>query len=326
MGQVSGDIVAVTSRAFSRHPVLREKLTSLYPSVRFNDDGTRLVGKTLVDFLRGSNKAIVSLERIDASILKEVPELSIISKYGVGLDNLDLAALESHGVRLGWRGGVNRRSVAELALTFMLLMVRGIPEAHRRTLNGQWEQVRGKLLSRKTVGIIGCGCIGKELVQLLQPFGCKILTYDLKNYADFYGKYGVTPVDLNPLLTLSDVVTLHVPYDASTHHLINADRLALLNPSAVLINTARGNIVDENALKKTLRDKKLAGAAFDVFGVEPPQDPELLVLPNFFGTTHIGGSAEEAVLAMGESAIEGLEDALSVTECLARAEAESLVV
>ena len=158
------------------------------------------------------------------------------------------------------------------------------------------------------MGIVGCGHIGKDLVGLLRAFDCKILVNDVVDYAEFYSVNGVEPVGLDELLSRSDVVTLHVPLDESTRGLLDARRLSLMRSSAVLINTARGGLVDEEVLKERLESGLLAGAAFDVFAEEPPQDQGLLALPNFLVTPHIGGSSHEAILAMGRAAIAGLAD------------------
>ena len=192
-------------------------------------------------------------------------------------------------------------------ISFAVAMLRHIPAAHREILSGTWRQHVGGLLSGRTVGIIGCGFIGKDLVELLQPWGCTILANDILDFPDFYARYDVTPVGLEELLQRSDVVTLHVPLDKSTRNMISATRLALMKPRAILINAARGGLVDEAGLKAMLVTKRLAAAAFDVFSVEPPQDQDLLAHDNFLVTPHIGGSAEEATLAMGRAAIEGLD-------------------
>lgn len=301
------DRVAVCSRSFSRNPVLRAELLARYEHVTFNDAGGSLDGEGLVAFLRNHDKAITALERIDDAILAQLPELKVIGKYGVGLDMIDMAAMRRHGKRLGWTGGVNRRSVSEIVISFAVAMLRHVPAAQREVLGGTWRQHVGGLLSGRTVGIVGCGFIGKDLVELLQPWGCAILANDILDFPDFYAKHGVRPVGLEELLQRSDVVTLHVPLDDSTRNMITADRLGLMKPWAILINAARGGLVDEAALKEMLIDKRLAAAAFDVFAVEPPQDVELLALPNFLVTPHIGGSAEEAILAMGRAAINGLD-------------------
>jgi D-3-phosphoglycerate dehydrogenase len=156
--------------------------------------------------------------------------------------------------------------------------------------------------------VIGCGNVGKDVVRLLQPFGCRILAHDVRQFNAFYARYSVEAVDLDALLRAADVVTLHVPLDSSTRGMLTDDRLSLLRLSAVLINTARGHLVDESALKRRLQRGEIAAAGFDVFAVEPPEDQELLHLPNFLATPHIGGSAAEAILAMGRAAIDGLDN------------------
>lgn len=300
--------VAVCSRSFSANPVLRAELLARYPNATFNDAGLQLRGDSLVEFLKGHEKAITALEVVDEYVLGRLPELKVLSKYGVGLDMVDLRAMRTHGKRLGWTGGVNRRSVSELVVSFAIAMLRHVPAANREVLAGTWRQHVGGHLSGRTVGIIGCGNVGKDLVQLLKPFGTRVLANDIRSYRDFYEAHAVKPVALDELLAQSDLVTLHVPLDQSTRGMLDERRLSLMKSSAVLINLARGGLVDELALKCMLQEKRLAAAAFDVFAVEPPLDSELLALPNFLATPHIGGSAHEAILAMGRAAIAGLDD------------------
>jgi D-3-phosphoglycerate dehydrogenase len=221
---------------------------------------------------------------------------------------IDMEAMRRYGKRLGWTGGVNCRSVSEMVVAFAISLLRHVPTANREVLAGTWRQHVGGYLSGRCVGIIGCGHIGKDLVRLLQPFGCRILVNDIRHYGEFYAEHGIDAVALEDLLARSDVVTFHVPLDDSTRGLLNAQRFALMKPTAVLINAARGGLVDEIALKSALMEGRLAAAAFDVFAEEPPSDTELLNLPNFLATPHIGGSAEEAILAMGRAAIQGLEE------------------
>ncbi len=299
--------VAVCSRSFSLNSVLREELLQRYKNVTFNDIGAKLEGKVLVDFLRGHDKAITALEVIDDSVLSQLSDLTVISKYGVGLDMINMAAMQKYGIKLGWTGGVNRRSVSELVISFSIALLRHVVAANREVLAGTWRQHMGGYLSGRTVGIIGCGYIGKDLVKMLQPFDCPILVNDIVDYKDFYDQYDVKAVSIEELLAQSDIVTLHVPLDDSTRNILTAERLALMKADAILINAARGGLVDEQALKKMLQSEQLAAAAFDVFAVEPPQDQELLELSNFLVTPHIGGSAREAILAMGRAAIEGLD-------------------
>lgn len=299
--------IAVTSRSFSKHPILREELIRRYPNVRFNDDGRSLSGDDLIAFCKGCEKAITALEKIDGHFLSALPEIQVISKYGVGTDMLDLDEMIRHGVRLGWTGGVNRRSVSELVVAFSISLLRHIWPSRLEISQGVWRNRIGGCITGRTFGIIGCGHIGKDLVRILRGFDCNILANDILDFPEFYSDYQVRPVGLEELLQTADIVTLHVPLDESTTNLLNRERLALMNQESYLINAARGGIVDEQALKEMLQSGQLAGAAFDVFAMEPPNDLELLSLPNFLATPHIGGSSEEAVLAMGRAAIHGLD-------------------
>jgi D-3-phosphoglycerate dehydrogenase len=299
--------IAVASRSFSRHPVLREELQRAYSNVRFNDEGVALRGEALVAFARGRRKLITALERVDEDLLSALPDLEVVSKYGVGTDTLDTGAMLRHGVRLGWTGGVNKRSVTELAFAFMIALLREVPQAVCDLRGGTWRNRQGRQLSDRVVGIVGCGHIGKDLAVVLRTFGCMVLANDILDFPEFYAAHQIEPVGLEELLRRSDVTTLHVPLDDSTRDMLSAERLALMPAGAILINTARGGLVDEAALKAMLIDGRLAGAGFDVFAVEPP-DLELVRLPTFLGTPHIGGSSEEAVLAMGRAAIRGLDE------------------
>jgi len=301
--------VTVLSRSFSRHPVLRAELLARYPDASFNDAGVSLSGKELIEALRGNEKAIVALEPITNNVLDAVPELRVIAKYGVGFDKIDLPALIARNVSLGWTGGVNRRSVSELVIAFALSMLRKLPEANDAVCNDNWHQVVGRQLSDCTVGIIGCGHVGQDLGRMLcLGFDCKVLAHDIQDHASYYAETSVTPTSLDTLLSEADVISVHLPYDVSTAKILNAERLGMMKASAILINTARGGLVDEAALKKMLEIKTLAGAAFDVFACEPPEDQELLGLPNFFATPHVGGSTQESILAMGRAAIDGLDN------------------
>jgi phosphoglycerate dehydrogenase-like enzyme len=299
--------VAVTSRSFSKNDVLKEELLQKYKNVKFNDNGIKLRGDSLVQFLKGCHKAIIALEIIDDNVLSQLPDLTVISKYGVGLDMIDMKAMNKHNVKLGWTGGVNRRSVSELVISFAISLLRRVPASHKEVILGEWKQHIGGQLTGRTVGIIGCGNVGKDLVRMLQPFECSILVNDIKSYDRFYKQYNLKKVSKDELLSKSDIVSLHTPLDDSTRNMLTSERLSLMKSDAILINAARGGLLDERALKHMLINGQLAGAALDVFLTEPPQDKELLNLSNFIVTPHIGGSAIEAIMAMGRSAIEGLE-------------------
>lgn len=300
-------LIAVTSRSFSKNIKLRAELLKKYKNVRFNDQGMILKEGYLVNFLSGCTKAIVGLEIIDDRLLESLPGLRVISKYGVGLDSIDINALKSRGVLIGWTPGVNKRSVSELTIALMVSLSRQIMQARDLVKQGEWMQLVGSQISGKKIGIIGCGNVGKDLVSLLQPWGCKIFISDIHYSPEFISHYNLIKLDIAELLEISDVVTLHLPLNKSTYKILNKDMLQLMRPDSVLINTARGGLVDEEEVEKMLKDGRLLGAAFDVFETEPNIKTSLLKLPNFLGTPHIGGSAKEAIEAMGMAAIRGLD-------------------
>lgn len=304
------DVVAVCSRSFSNNKILRDELLKKYKNVIFNDTGKQLADRELIDFLHGATKAIVALEKFTPEIINQLKTVRVLSKYGVGLDMIDLDALKISGIKLGWQGGVNKRSVAELTLFFMLALLRkSIQLNNLAKESGQWKQVIGQTLTEKKVGIIGCGNVGKDLVTLLKPFNCKIYSYDIVDYSDFYDKNNIVKTNLNELLETCEIVTIHTPLDSSTRHLINESNISLMADQSILINTARGGIVDEVALSKKLSENKGFMAGFDVLEIEPPEGPsELMNHANFICTPHIGGSTEDSVLKMGRSAIDSLDD------------------
>jgi phosphoglycerate dehydrogenase-like enzyme len=304
--------VAVTSRSFSRNEVLRAELLNRYERVTFNDEGLSLAGDDLVAFLAGHPLAITALERIDEGVLSRLPDLRAISKVGVGIDMLDLQALERHGVRLAWARGTNARSVSELTIAFMLALLRHLPTVTRLVRQGEWRQVQGRTLTGRTVGIVGFGHVGRDLAGLLAAFSCRVLAYDIAPPADLPAH--VEQASLETLLAESEIVTLHTVLNEDTRNLLDRERINSMRPGALVVNTSRGGLVDEGALYDALSSGHLAGAALDVFSSEPPGGHPLLSLDQVIVTPHIGGSTQEAVLAMGRAAIAGLGEAVPVAE------------
>ena len=300
--------IKVTSRSFSRHPMLKQELLDLFPDSIFNSDGPATGLSDLVGFLDDADGMILGLEQMNRTVLQQLKNLKIIAKYGVGLDNLDMNAVKDFGIVVGWTGGVNKRSASEQALGFMLGLCRNLFFSAFLLKQGRWEKEGGTLLTGKNVGIIGCGHIGTDVVHLLQPFNCRIMICDLLDKRVVVDTYGVTQVSLEELLAEADIVSLHVPLTQLTRFMVNKEFLQQMKPTSYLINNSRGSVVKQSALKEALQQKTIAGAALDVYESEPPDDPEFLSLPNLMITPHIGGNAEEAVLAMGRSAIEHLKN------------------
>ena len=297
--------IAVCSRSFSKNKFLANNLKKKYKNVIFNRSDKSLKGKELIAFLRNSDKAIIGLEKIDQFIIDQLPNLKVISKYGVGLNNIDLKYLKIKKIKFGWEPGVNKRSVSELALFNMINLRRKLFLNNQSISNYHWKQHVGSMLTGSKIGIIGCGNIGKDLIHLLQPFNCKIYVNDIVDHNKFYKKYKVVKKSINELLKVSDIVSIHVPLNKSTKNLINKNNLKYLKTSSIIINTSRGGIVNEEDLYRLLSKNKLF-VALDVYSREPNFDKRFSKLNNFIGTPHIGGSSKEAIIAMGLSAIRGL--------------------
>jgi D-3-phosphoglycerate dehydrogenase len=173
---------------------------------------------------------------------------------------------------------------------------------------GQWTKEGGRLLQGKTVGIVGCGNIGKDVVRLLAPFECRVWVQDILDMSKFCKETGALEKSLAEVLEGADIISIHVPLTEETRHMINTNTLSLMPPTAFLINTSRGDVVDQAALKEALLKESIAGAALDVFSQEPPEDAELLACPRLIGTPHIGGNALEAVEAMARAAFQHLKE------------------
>jgi phosphoglycerate dehydrogenase-like enzyme len=298
--------VKVSNVAFSMNRYLIDTLLKEFPDSVINTNGTRLSDDSLVEYFKDAEAVIVGLESITAKVLEKLPNLKVIAKYGVGLDNIDLVACENKGVVVGWTGGVNKRSVAEMTLGFMLALCRNLYSTSNELKVLCWNKNGGVQLSGKKVGVIGVGNIGKEVLSLLKPFGCQILVNDIIDLNNLAKNEGYKIASKEQIFEEADLITIHVPFNKDTENLINAESFALMKPSTFVINTARGGIINESDLKSALKKKQIAGAALDVYETEPPLDLELLSLPNLICTPHTGGNSYEAVVAMGLSAISHL--------------------
>ena len=248
--------------------------------------------------LAGADALIVRSEtRVTADLLTRAPRLRVIARAGTGVDNIDVPAATRRGIAVMNAPGANTVSAAEHAMGLLLGLVRHIPWAAEAMRRGEWDRKRfeGTELRGKTIGVVGMGRIGGHVGQLARAFGMQVVGHDPYLAPERAAELQVKLLPLDQLLRQADVVTLHVAYTEQTHHLINAERLALMKPTAVLVNTARGELVDEAALADAVRAKRIAGAAIDVFAVEPlPADSPLRQLPGVILTPHLAASTAEA--------------------------------
>ena len=299
--------IKVSSKSFSKHPILRNELLAAFPYAAFNEQFLDFSEDDFAKFIGGSQGMVVGLEPVVDPVLARCPNLELVSKFGVGLDNIDETAADKHNVKIGWTGGVNRRSVSEMTLCFMIGLSRHILFSSRNLLRiDDWNKNGGRDLSNQVVGIIGVGYIGKDLASLLKPFGCTILVNDLIDQADYYQANGLIASSKEEIYAKADIVTVHTPLDETTRGFCNAETFKQMKETSYFINCARGGLVVQTDLKQALIDGTIAGAAIDVFEMEPCADSEFINLPNLICTPHTGGSSDEAILAMGRSAIKHL--------------------
>jgi phosphoglycerate dehydrogenase-like enzyme len=304
------NLLGVSADHITRNPAMRQEVLNVYPNAKFHDIGHRLDEDELIEFLKDCDAAIIGFEPVTERVLTALPNLKLISKYGNGCETFDFEAMKRHGVRFGYTWGVNKLAVAELTLGFMLMGLRFVMPLNVAMRAGERPALRnGRFLTGRVIGIHGCGNIGKEVVRLLAPFDCKILACDIKNYADFYKQWNVTPVSFDELLARSEVLTLHLPKTRQTLGLYSREVLGKLQKGCVLVNTCRGGIVDEDALLEHLDNGALMAACFDVFAIEPAQNDRLLRHPNMLAAPHIGASTEETRLILVRAAIKGLTNA-----------------
>ncbi|MEM1946287.1 MAG: D-2-hydroxyacid dehydrogenase [Candidatus Caldarchaeum sp.] len=244
-----------------------------------------------------------SRTKVTARVIeKGVPGLKVVGRAGVGLDNVDVEAAAKHGVKVLNTPEAPTNSVAELVIGLMIAVARKIAWCDRVMRAGRWpkREAMGVELAGKTLGVVGFGRIGRRVAEIAHAVGMKILAYDIIPIPEeVLAKTGTRLTTLEEVLRSSDFITLHVPLTPETHHLINAEKIAMMKPSAILVNASRGEVVDEEALYHALSTGRLAGAGLDVFEREPPFGSKLLELDNVVVTPHVGAQTHEAQQAAG---------------------------
>ena len=240
-----------------------------------------------------------SRTKMTRELIAKADKCQIIARVGIGLDNIDQEAAKEKNIRVinAVEGAIT--AVAELVIGLMISMAREIPRADREIRNGNWikKELMGSELKGKYLGIVGLGNIGKRLGRLARALNMNIIGYDVIPIDDEFSKeVGLMKADLDTLLSSADYVSFHVPLLDSTRHMINAEKLKMMKNTARIINTARGGVIDEDALYNSLKEGSLAGAALDVFEVEPATGNKLITLPNFIATPHMGAQTKEAQL------------------------------
>jgi len=291
-------------------PRLKSDLEAQVGQVTYNPTGKPLTSAEVAALLPGVDGYIAGLDQIDAAALAAADRLKVIARYGVGVDKVDLQAARARGIVVTNTPGANSVSVAELALGLMLALARQIPQAVEAVRGGSWPRSSGLSLQAKTVGILGLGAIGRQLARRLAGFDCRVISHDPFVEADVAKELAIEFSTLETVLSQADFLSLHMPLLPETRGMINSEFLGRMRPGSFLINTARGELVDEEALLKALQSGQLRGAGLDAFEKEPP-DPQnpLLHLPQVIATPHLGAQTDGATCNMGWMAV---QDCLAV--------------
>jgi D-3-phosphoglycerate dehydrogenase len=303
--------VLVTSTSYGMNdPKLRTDLADAVGDVIYNPTDHPLVARELAGMVRGVDGLIAGLDEINHEVIEAADCLRVIARYGVGLDRVDLEAARRKGIVVTNTPGANATSVAELSVGLMIALVRHIPEANQRTKAGEWPRLKGTTLSGKTVGLIGLGAIGRRVAHMLSGFNCRVIGYDPAVGRDEAKALGVEWLERDQVVQQADFLSLHLPVVPATENMLNRDVIGRMKQGAYLINTARSELIDEDALLEALQSDKLAGAALDTFRHEPPgADHPILQLKQVIATPHTGAHTDDATNAMGRMA---LSDCLAV--------------
>lgn len=302
----SSGVVLVTPRSFARgDEQLRRQLSSAVARVEWHQQGG-LGPAELSRLAAGADGWIAGVEPIDRGVIERARRLKVIARYGVGVDNVDLAAAQELGIVVTNTPGANAGAVAELVLGLMLAVARGIPQADHAIRAGRWEQSRGVALEGKVVGLLGLGAIGRAVARRVCALGCHVFAYDPSPSASSAAQeLGANLTSQSDVVASADFLSLHLPLLPETRRLVDAAFLSAMKPGAFLINAARGELVDEEALAQALHSGHLAGAGLDTLAVEPPPFGFALgELPNVILTPHLGAHTDLAVREMGRRALE----------------------
>lgn len=281
----------------------------------WNTTGKPLSGDALIEHLKGCCGCLAGVDFFTKDVLSACPELRVISRYGVGYDRVDIEAAREMGIAVSNTPGVNAQSVGELTMGLLLAVARRIPQLDRSTRNGQWAQYTGVELFGKTVAILGFGAIGRVVARCCTGFGMHVTAWSPHIDQNYCVTNGIEVRPFPEILEAADVVTLHMPLTEETRNLIGVEAIARMKPGAILLNTARGGIVDEDAACTALKEGQLGGFGLDAFSVEPPGDSPLFDLPNVVVTPHTGSHTREGTNQMAFLSARNLLDLLEGRLC-----------
>ncbi|NLD59067.1 MAG: phosphoglycerate dehydrogenase [Clostridiales bacterium] len=299
--------VLVTPRSYGKNnPALFAMLKDAGYEVVGNETGGIMSKEQILGAIPDCVGVILGVDPFDADVIAAAPKLRAIAKYGVGVDNIDLEAAKARGIKVSRTVGANSEAVADYAMALMLALSRKVVPIDRRCRRGDWGKVTTIDVSRKTLGLFGLGAIGKHVARRAQGFSMKVMAYDVCWDEDYARANGIERAEPERIFREADFISLHLPLLPETRDFIGEAEIALMKPTAVLINTARGGLIDENALLKALKENRIWGAGIDAFMHEPPEDKMWFELDNVVLGSHCAASTVGATENMGTMATENL--------------------
>jgi len=306
------EYIIVTPRSLSDggHPLL-EKIRKAGFDILFPSPGAQPTEAQLLAAIPGAIGYLAGVERISASVLGQASKLRVISRNGTGVDNIDLAAAKARGIEIRRAEGANARGVAELAFGQLLAALRNLPASDASLKAGGWSRRKGRELEGKTLGIVGCGKIGKLVARFALAFDMDVIAYDLFPDTKFKPSERFRFASLDELVAKADFLSLHCPPAPDGRPVLGAAEIAAMKRGAVVVNTARQGLVDEAAMLAALDKGRIAAYALDAFDKEPPEDRAIIANPNVIATPHIGGFTEESIDRATEVAVDNLLDSLA---------------
>lgn len=308
-------LVTPTSLQEGKKSAALETLKAFSNDLVFNPTGRPLTEDELIPLLKDCDGYLAGLDYITDKVLKECKNLKVISRYGVGYDRVDLTAAKENGVVVTNTPGVNAVAVAELAFGLALSVARKISYLDKKTREGEWVRSTGFELGGKIMGIMGLGAIGKNVARYAQGFGMKVMAYDPYINETYAKENNIQVASFDEIVENADVISLHLPLTPETNHIINKDVMVRMKNTAILINTSRGGIIDEDAAYELLKNGEIGGLGLDAFEMEPPTNSPLFELNNVVVTPHTGAHTKEATDNMANAAVKNLIDVLSGKDC-----------
>lgn len=306
--------IFITPRSFGRfNKSEADKLLADHDiMVRYNPYNRILTKEEMIENLNDVEGLIVGIDPVDEEVIKSAPKLKAIAKYGVGVDNIDLKSAQKRNIKVSITKNANSNAVADYTFALLLAVARNVVTINNNAKNGNWKKINSLDVYGKKIGIIGLGSIGKAVVERAKGFNMDVYGYDLYPNEQYLLENNITYLNVDSMIEKCDFISLHIPLTRDTQYIINKENLERAKNNLIIINTARGGLIDEKALFEALKNKKIYGAGLDAFEQEPPENSPLLGLENVVVGTHTAAGSEDATNNMtimaAKNIIKDLED------------------